>query len=134
MGSFEGYTNKFAMSNVDDENSHDDGKKVTFYNESADMNGWDDVAKAGCIVGFVAFGIGIIIVVIMIAIDMRKRMQMYEGLIEEDVDKMKKMGLENKFKEFELELAARMAGGDADEGVDDQLVTQALELKPSDFA
>ena len=87
------------------------------------MNGWDDLAKAGLIIGFVAFGLGIIVVVTMIAIDMRRRMQMYEELIADDIDKMKKMGLEGKFKEFEVELAARMAGGEEDGGVDDQLVT-----------
>jgi hypothetical protein len=36
--------------------------------------------------------------------------------------------------EFAAELAARLAGGKEAEGVDDQLVTQALELRPEDFA
>ena len=118
---------------MNDEVSHPDGKLVVFSNESEDMNGWDDVAKLGCIIGFVAFGLGIICVVTMIAIDMKRRMIMYEDLIAEDMDKMRKMGLESKFKEFEVELAARMAGGDDDGGVDDQLVTQALELKTAEF-
>lgn len=44
------------------------------------------------------------------------------------------MGLGNKMNEMNVELAARLAGGKEDVGVDDQLVTQALELSPSDFA
>jgi hypothetical protein len=70
----------------------------------------------------------------MIVRDMLKRMEMYEELIAEDVDKMKAMGLSDQFKKFEEELAARMAGGSEEAGVDDQLVTQALELRHADFA
>jgi hypothetical protein len=44
------------------------------------------------------------------------------------------MGLGNKMKEMQVELAARLAGGAAETGVDDQLVTQALELRNEDFA
>lgn len=37
-------------------------------------------------------------------------------------------------KEMQVELAARLAGGATETGVDDQLVTQALELRNEDFA
>lgn len=36
--------------------------------------------------------------------------------------------------EMQKELAVRLAGGVTEAGVDDQLVTQALELRPEDFA
>lgn len=44
------------------------------------------------------------------------------------------MGLGNKMAEFQKELAVALAGGVAETGVDDQLVTQALELRPEDFS
>merc|ERR1719263_1165230 len=97
------------------------------------MNTFNDTAKIGCIVGFGTFALGILYVCVMITLDMRKRMAMYDALIEEDKDKMNSMGLGPKMKEFEAELAARLAGGVAETGVDDQLVTQALELRPEDF-
>lgn len=134
MGSFKGYTNKFTFSNVDDTTAHEDGKKVTFKNESADENGWDDVAHIGCIVGFGAFGLAILGVAGMIALDMMARMKMYDELIADDMSKMQAMGLSSKFREYEVELAARLAGGKEETGVDDQLVTQALELRHDEFA
>lgn len=59
---------------------------------------------------------------------------MYKELIEDDLNKIKQMGLAGSLPEMETELAARLAGGKEEGGVDDQLVTQALELSPGDFA
>jgi hypothetical protein len=61
-------------------------------------------------------------------------MKMYDELIEEDKQKMQAMGLGGKMREIDAELAARLEGGLAETGVDDQLVTQALELRHEDFA
>lgn len=116
------------------DDAHFPGNTVNFNNESANNNTWDDVAHAGCIVGFGAFGLAIIIVTIMIALDMKKRMGMYEELIAEDLDKLQKLGMGSKMKEFERELAARLAGGKEEGGTDDQLITQALELRPDEFS
>lgn len=91
QGSYKGYTNRYTFSNSnadDQEDTRLDDKvrvKRTFYNESEDNNAFDGVAKAGCIIGFGAFGIAIVIVTIMIAIDMRKRMAMYDEYIADDL-------------------------------------------------
>jgi hypothetical protein len=68
------------------------------------MNEFNGLAKAGCIIGFGVFGLAIIGVVIMIAIDMRKRMEMYDGLIADDLHKLQAMGMGSKMKEMEVEL------------------------------
>lgn len=107
---------------------------MTWDNESEGYGEWSDVAKVGAIAGFGVFGLGILLVITAIAIDMRRRMAMYEELIAEDLDKINQMGLGGKMGEFEKELAVRLAGGLAETGVDDQLVTQALELRPEDFS
>lgn len=64
----------------------------------------------------------------MIVVDMRKRKQMYEDLIQDDLAQMSRLGLDNKRGELEKELNERLAGIKDDAGVDDQLVTKALEL------
>jgi hypothetical protein len=132
-GSFKGYTNRYTFSAVNDD-LHVKGTKVAFANESEGYAEWSEAAKIGCIGGFGVFGLAIIIVVFMIFVDMRRRMAMYEELIADDLNKLQQMGLGGKMKEMNVELAARLAGGKEDVGVDDQLVTQALELGPSDFA
>jgi len=136
MGTFKGaYTNKYSFSNVNDSSWAGDGKIVSFLNESADMNGWVlDSAVGGAVAGFGLFGVTIIYIVIMIVLDMRLRMRMYEEHIAEDLQKMSNLGMNSKMKEINDELAARMAGGQDDTGVDDQLVTQALELANEEFA
>ena len=58
---------------------------------------------------------------------------MYQELIDGDLAKLGSMGLGSKMREFEKELAVRLAGVKDDEGVDDQLVTQALELRREEF-
>lgn len=133
QGSFKGYTNRYTFSAVNDD-LHVKGTKVTWENESEAYLEWSDAAKIGCIGGFGVFGLAIMIVVFMIFVDMRRRMAMYEELIADDLNKLQQMGLGNKMNEMNVELAARLAGGKEDVGVDDQLVTQALELSPSDFA
>ena len=44
------------------------------------------------------------------------------------------MGLGDRMAEFDRELVARLAGEKGAEGVDDQLTTQALELRAEEFA
>ena len=80
VGSFKGYTNRYTFSPVNDD-AHDEGNTVTFNNESEPYMEWTNVAKVGAIGGFGVFGLGIIIVIINIAIDMRRRMAMYDELI-----------------------------------------------------
>jgi len=134
LGSFKGYTNRYTFSAVADD-KHVAGEVVTWANESEPYLEWSGAAKVGAIGGFGVFGLGIILVIIMIAIDMRRRMAMYDELIAEDIQKLQQMGMGGKVNaEFAAELAARLAGGKEAEGVDDQLVTQALELRPEDFA
>jgi len=70
----------------------------------------------------------------MIAVDMRKRNAMYQELIDGDLATLNAMGLQNKMREFDVELAKRLAGQGGEEGVDDQLVTQALELRHEEYA
>lgn len=105
-----------------------------YANESVSYAAWTDSARMGCIIGFAAFGLGILFTVTMIALDMRKRKQWYDELIADDLQKMKQLGLDSKMAEIERELAARLAGGKDESGVDDQLVTQALELRAEEFA
>jgi len=69
----------------------------------------------------------------MIAVDMRKRSAMYQELIDGDLAKLDSMGLGSRMREFEAELAVRLAGAKDDAGVDDQLVTQALELTREEY-
>lgn len=70
----------------------------------------------------------------MIAIDMRKRKEMYEEKIQEDLQTLERLGMGPRMAEVNRELAARLAGGKDEAGVDDQLVTQALELRADEFA
>jgi len=95
---------------------------------------WTDSAKLGCIVGFATFGLGILFAVVMIVVDMRKRKQMYEDLIQEDLQKMEQLGLGSKMAEINKQLEERLQGAKDEAGVDDQLITQALELGPGEFA
>jgi hypothetical protein len=142
-GSYRGYTNQFTFSNVGTKGYEkwadtDDAKiKMPNYsNESVDMNPFPKTpsAKWGCIIGFAVFGLGIIYAVIMIFIDMARRKAMYEELIQEDLQKMQQMGLGGELAEINKQLAERLAGAKEEGGVDDQLVTQALELRPDEFA
>lgn len=50
------------------------------------------------------FFLAYIIVIIYIFIDINKRGQMYQTLIDEDLAKMNAMGLSNRMAEFEAEL------------------------------
>ena len=84
LGSFKGYTNKYTMSNVGGD-LEEDYPDVAFSNESKTMNGWTGSARAGLIIGFVTFALGIIFTLIMITIDMRKRLAMYEEHIQDDL-------------------------------------------------
>lgn len=143
-GSFKGYTNRWTMSNVGGDDIYTDtrdyvkdfkGKKVEYSgNESANMNAFSDSAQMGAIIGFAVFGLGIIYAVIMIAIDMKKRLAMYEEMIADDISVMQKLGMGSRQAEFDRELAERLAGSKGDLGTDDQLITQALELKAEEFA
>jgi len=93
MGTFKGaYTNKYSFSNTNDSVAGD-GKMVSFLNESADNNMWLDSAVGGAVAGFGLFGVTIIYIVIMIVLDMRQRMRMYEEYIAEDLQKMSNLGM-----------------------------------------
>lgn len=92
LGSFKGYTNRYTFSAVNDDH-HAKGTVVTWANESEAYLEWSGAAKVGAIGGFGVFGLGILIVITMIAIDMRRRMAMYEELIQEDLQKMQQMGM-----------------------------------------
>jgi hypothetical protein len=87
LGSFKGYTNRYTFSPVADD-KHVPGTVVTWANESEPYLEWSGAAKVGAIGGFGVFGLGIVIVIIMIAIDMRRRMAMYDELIAEDIQKL----------------------------------------------
>lgn len=86
-GSYKGYTNRYTFSKVADDH-HEKGNTVTWDNESEAYKEWTDVAKIGAIAGFGTFGLGILCVIVAIAVDMRRRMGMYEELIAEDLDKI----------------------------------------------
>jgi hypothetical protein len=79
------------------------------------------------------FALGYAYSIVMIAVDMRKRSAMYQELIDGDLAKLDSMGLGSRMREFEAELAVRLAGAKDDAGVDDQLVTQALELTREEY-
>lgn len=88
------------------------------------MSDIHDVPPAiGAILGFAVFAVLFIGVVIMIFIDMNKRKDMYQEMIEEDLAKIDAMGLGHKMAEYERDLKIRLQGKKTDEGVDDQLVT-----------
>ena len=91
------------------------------------------VSKVGLIGGMAVFGIGFIIVIIAIFVDMRKDGIKYDAEIRDDLDKLKKMGLEDKIPEFKAELAIRLKGKKEDEGVDDQLFGEAFKLTPAQY-
>lgn len=135
QGSFKGYSNRWTYHNVGGEYDLDTKEKlVTFANESESLNMFTSSATMGCIIGFAVFGLGVLYAVVMIAVDMKRRLAMYEELIQEDLAKMDAMGLSGRMPEFEKELNARLQGEKGAEGVDDQLVTQALELRNEEFA
>lgn len=58
--------------------------------------------------GFGVFFIGYILTVIYIFVDIKRRGEMYQALIEEDMSKMMAMGLQNRMAEFQAELAIRL--------------------------
>jgi len=58
---------------------------------------------------------------------------MYEELIQEDLQKMQQMGLGGEMAEINKQLAERLAGTKEEGGVDDQLITKALELENEEF-
>jgi hypothetical protein len=145
-GSFKGYTNRWTYANVGGIDKYFDdraeftgqyakGQEVKYPgNESANKNGWTGSAGMAAIIGFAVFGLGIIFAVIMLVIDMRKRLAMYEEMIADDISVMQKLGMGSRQAEFDRELAERLAGSKGDLGTDDQLITQALELKAEEFA
>jgi len=88
----------------------------------------------GAIIGFAVFGLGIIYAISMIALDMKKRLAMYEEMIVDDLAVMQKLGMGSRMAEFDRELTERLAGAKGDVGADDQLITQALELRAEEYA
>jgi hypothetical protein len=70
----------------------------------------------------------------MIAVDMRKRDRMYQDMIDEDLHKLEKMGMKPLMIEINGELAKRLSGNKDEEGVDDQLVTNALNLTEEEYS
>jgi len=100
---------------------------------SKDMSAWTGSSTFGCIAGFAVFICGYFCTVVAIALDMRKRSEMYQELIDGDLAKLDSMGLGHRMHEFQTELAVRLAGKKDEAGVDDQLVTQALELSHEEF-
>lgn len=54
--------------------------------------------------GFGVFFVAYLIVIVYIFIDINKRGQMYQALIDEDLAKMNAMGLQNRMAEFHDEL------------------------------
>lgn len=93
-GSFKGYSNRWTYHSVGGEYDLDTaGKTVKYDNMSESLNMFTSSATLGCIIGFAVFGLGIMYAVVMIAVDMKRRLAMYEDLIADDVAKMSAMGL-----------------------------------------
>lgn len=93
-GSFKGYSNRWTYHSVGGEYDLDTaGKTVKYDNMSESLNMFTSSATMGCIIGFAVFGLGIMYAVVMIAVDMKRRLAMYEDLIADDVAKMSAMGL-----------------------------------------
>ena len=78
-----------------------------------------EVGYMGVILGFSVFFIAYIVTTIMIFIDMRKRGDFYQGLIDEDMAKISAMGLDRKLGEWNAELAIRLTGKKDTIGTDD---------------
>jgi len=83
--------------------------------------------------GFCVFALGYAYTIIMLAIDMKKRNKMYQDYIDDDIAKLESMGMHDRMDEIYAELAVRLSGAKDEEGADDQLITQALELKSHEF-
>merc|ERR1711967_169907 len=94
---------------------------------------WKPKNKAGAILGFAVFGVAYLIVIVMIFIDIKKRDEMYNGDIAEDMAKMKELGLDRRMEEFNAELALRLAGTKKEDGADDQLIESAKVLTADQY-
>ena len=107
--------------------------KESFYNQSADLNGWTTTDTVGCIIGFTIFGLLYIYTVGYIFVDIRNRGTYYDDLIENDVAEMVKLGLDMNTPEFKQGLADKLSGVKEDDRGDDQLYGRAAELSETQW-
>ena len=101
---------------------------------SIDQNEITDSGLIGTIVGYSVFGLFYFTAVIMIFFDIKKDYKHYSELVEEDLAEMKKLGLEDKMAEFDEQLQLRLKGIRPDDGMDDQLLGAAANLKEGQYS
>ena len=58
---------------------------------------------------------------------------MYTQEIEADKDELKKLGLDSKMAQFETELQERLSGKTDDEGGDNMLMQNAMDVPESEY-
>ena len=97
------------------------------------MNAMDSSAQAGAIIGFAAFGLAFLITVVMIFVDIYKRLKSYEEDIAGDRVTMKELGMDSMMAEIEAELKKRLTGAKVEDEGDDQLLGEASKLQAGQF-
>ena len=79
------------------------------------------------------FGIAYLYAIVSIMMDINKSGKDYDRMIADDLSEIKMMGLSGRMAEFEAELTIRMSGAKANEGMDDQLLDEAMRLSTDQY-
>ena len=87
---------------------------------------WSGSAKFGAIVGFGIFGIMYLFTIVSIIVDIFKRQKEYEGMVEDDKQKLTALGID--VLSLDKELNERLNAKNVDENADDQLMGEASKL------
>ena len=102
--------------------------KESFAVQSADMNAWSSTGEVGAILGFITFGVLFLFTVVSIFYDNSQRSKAYDEMIEDDLQEMKRLGMDKDMAEIKKELAVRLSGQKVEYSGDDQLLGEAVKL------
>ena len=100
---------------------------------SAQNNSWEERYPIGAIIGFALFGLAYVITVIKIFIDINKRKNEYDEIIEDDKAELSRLGLGSRMPEINAELAKVLAGVTIENTGDDQMLGEAAKLKEGEY-
>ena len=107
--------------------------KTSFYAMSDNQNlEWPESANVGTVLGFLVFGIAMLITVVWIFIDIKKMDAMYADKIEEDKAKLQGFGINPD--DLQEELNVRLAGKKEEDKGDDQLMGEASRLDQAAYS
>ena len=99
----------------------------SFSVKSPDFNTWDERYPIPAVIGFALFGIAYVVTVAAIFWSIRQSKIDYDEMIQDDLNEMRKLGMD--MKDIELELVEALKGKVQENMGDDQLLGEAMKLQ-----